>query len=128
MNRYVRIVIALALLGVAIAVLGIAGLIALAGDSLGHAVVSVDGNQVTLASLHGSGVLLAGLAFVVLIALALVLPFAIVVPLLAVALALAFAFVAIVGTLAFALSPLILLALLVWLIWRIARPARAGAS
>jgi hypothetical protein len=128
MSRYVRIVVALALLGVVIAALGIAGLAALGGDSLAHAVVTVDGHEVTLASLHGSGLLLAGLAFVVLIALALVLPFAIVVPLLAVALALALAFVAIVGTLAFALSPLILLALLVWLIWRIARPVRAGTS
>ena len=128
MNRYVRIAVAMALLGVVIAVLGIAGLAAIGGDSLAHAVISVDGNEITLAQLHGSSVLLALLAFVVLIALALVLPFAIVVPLLVVALALVLAFVAIVGSLAFALSPLILLALLVWLIWRIARPARANAS
>jgi len=125
MNRYIRVVVALALLGVVIAVLGIVGLAAIGGDSLAHAVVTVNDNEVTLAQLHGGSVLL---AFVVLIALALVLPLALVVPLLAVAVALAFAFVAIVGTLAFALSPLILLALLVWLIWRIARPARANAS
>lgn len=123
MSRLVRTMIAFAVIGLAVGVLGVAGLIAWAGDPLAQAVISVDGNQVTLAQLHGSAALFGVVALVVLIVLVFVVPFAVVLPLLAIGLALALALLAIVGAATLVLSPLILLG---WLAWRLARPSRTA--
>ena len=121
MRRLWRTLLALVLIGLLLTVAAIVGAVAWTGDPLAHAVVTIDGSEVTLAQLQGS-VALAALAIgVVLVALFLVVPFAIVLPLLAVGLALALAFIAIAGIVALLLSPLIALG---WLIWRLARPAR----
>ena len=120
MSRIVATVVLVAALGLGLSLLAITALIA-SGDPLAHAVVTIDGDSVTLAQLHGSSVLLGLATLVVLFALVLVLPLAVVLPLVATALALVIAFAAVLGSMALALSPLILLG---WLIWRLARPER----
>jgi hypothetical protein len=121
MSRLVRTAAAVSIIGLVLCILAVAGLIAWSGDPLAQAVVTVDGNQVTLAQLDGGGALFGLVALVVLIALVFVVPLAVVLPLLVVGLALALAFIAILGTAALLLSPLLLLG---WLIWRLARPER----
>jgi hypothetical protein len=109
-----------ALVATAIAVL----LIVSMPGALGHAVVTIDGDQFRVADLSTRPLvaLLAGgaVAFILL----LVVPLAVCIPLLLAGLGLAVALLAIAGSAALVLSPLLLL---VWLAWRVARPGRPAA-
>jgi len=117
---------ALALFLLFVVVLGaiLAALIASADPhALGHAVIRINGEDVPLSGLHVHplAAVLAGIvgALVALV----VVPLAICVPLLAVVFVLACALLAIAGTAAVVLSPLLLLG---WIAWRAARPARTA--
>ena len=119
-NRWWR---ALALFVLLLGVLGAALAVVVANadpGALGHAVIRVDGERVTLAevSLHPLAMVIAGMV-AALVALVVV-PIAVCVPLLAVAFGLGIGLLAIAGTAALALSPLLLLG---WIVWRVARPA-----
>jgi hypothetical protein len=121
MSRFVGTLVVVSVIGLVLGLLGVAGLMAWGGGPLAQAVVTIDGNQVTLAQLHGGAALFGAVALLVLIVLVFVVPFAVLLPLLLVGLGLVCAFVALLGTAALLLSPLILLG---WLIWRLARPQR----
>ena len=117
---------ALALLLLFVVVLGaiLAALIASTGPhALGHAVMRIDADDVSLprVHVHALAAVLAGIVGA-LVAL-LVVPLAVCVPLLAIVFVLACALLATAGTAAVVLSPLLLLG---WVGWRLARPARTA--
>ena len=96
------------------------------GAPLGHAVININGDTLDLAQWQGSGVLagIGGLAIGALVLLVVV-PFAVILPLLFVgvllALLLAVLGATLAGVAALVFSPLFLLVGLVWLIWRLVR-------
>jgi len=119
MIRFLRNVVVLAAIGMALAILAAGALFAFGDDSLAHAVLTVDGEQVRVGQLQGSVALAAALAIVVVLVVVLVVPFAVLLPIVASALALFLALLAVAGTATLVLSPFILLG---WLVWRVARP------
>lgn len=125
MSRPMRTVLWMALIGLVLAALGIGVVIAWGGEPLAHAVVSIDGREITLGQLHGHVVPIAVAALVAMLVVFLVVPLALLLPLLATGLALAIALAAIAGTVALLLSPLLLLG---WLAWRLTRPGRSAAA
>jgi hypothetical protein len=125
MSRFLRTVAAMAAIGLALGVVAVVALVAWGSDPLAQAVLTIDGNQVTLGQVHGSVALAAALTLVVVMVLVLVVPFAVVLPLVATGLALALALVAVAGTAALVLSPLFLIG---WGVWRLARSPRTGSA
>ena len=125
----------LLLVGVALAVLCVvaAGVLAALGSSgagpFGSAHIEINGNEISLAQLHGGHWLgaAAGLALVLLMAMV-VLPVALLVPLLAIAGVLVVVLGLIVGLVALLFSPLLVVAGLCWLTWRLARGSRRSAA
>jgi hypothetical protein len=124
MVRFLRALGIAALILLAAALFATAALLAF-GDPLAHAVVTVDDHSVTLGDLQGNLPLFALVALVVLMVLLFVVPLAVALPLLFAVLVVATVLMAIVGTLALFFSPLILLG---WLAWRLARPARPART
>jgi len=122
------------LFGTLVALLSMAWLLACAVglliDALDPATtISIDGQRWELASLRGTHVL--GLVFALLIAAAVVLvvvPLVVLLALLCAALCVGVALLAVLGSLALALSPLWLLVLLLWLLLRPARRPAATSS
>ena len=79
----------------------------------------IDGEELSLIDMHGGHWLLAfGGILLALVVVVLVVPFAVIVPLLCAALGIAVALCAVLGVAALLLSPLLLL---VWIVWRLAR-------
>jgi hypothetical protein len=119
MTRALRIVTVMAAMGLALAIAAAVALFALGDDTLARAVVSVNGEQVTVGHMQGSLALAAALVILLVIVVVLVVPFAVLLPIVATALALLLALLAVAGTAALVLSPFILLG---WAIWHLARP------
>lgn len=92
------------------------------GAPFDHAVININGEELSLAQLHaGHGLAAMGGLAVGLLVMLLVVPVAVIVPLLIVALVLVVVFAVLAGVAALVFSPVFLLAALVWLIWRLAR-------
>jgi len=100
------------------------------GELVDGANVVINGEQLSLTDMHGGHWLLAiGGVLLAMIVVLLVVPFAVIVPLLCAAFGIAVALFAVLGVAALLLSPLLLL---VWIVWRLARgpasPTRPGAT
>jgi hypothetical protein len=113
-------------IGIAAAVVLVLALIATAallafGDPMAHAVVTVDDHSVTLGELRGNPHLFALVALLVLMVLLFVVPLAVALPLLLAVFIVAVVLTAVVGTIALALSPLLLIG---WLAWCLSRRSR----
>ena len=124
MNRLLKVLLSVALLGLVLGAIGILAIAAAPGASIGHAVIAIGDHEMVLSGLVGGMAGLAFAAFVVALVLVVVVPVAIAVPLLAVGVGLAVGFLAIAFSVALLLSPLIVVG---WLIWRVARPAPLAA-
>ena len=129
MNRFIKVCAWLLLASAMLSVLLVAAMMQWA-TPLDGAVLNINGEQFTLAQLHGGqwllvlgGVMLALL--VVLLVLLVVVPIMVLVPLLAAALVLAVALFTALGVAALLLSPLLLL---VWIVWRVARGPSPAAQ
>ena len=129
MNRFIKTSLWLLLAGAVLSALLIAAVVQWAAP-LDGATLSINGEQFTLTQLQGGEWLLAlgGVVLAMLVVL-LVVPFAVIVPLLCAALGIAVALFVVLGVAALLLSPLLLV---VWIVWRLARgpvsPARPGAT
>ena len=129
MNRFVKVSAWLLLAGAVLSVLLAAAVMQWAVP-LDGAVINIDGEQLSLAPLHGGewllalgGVMLA--LIVVVLVLVLVVPIAVLVPVLIAALAIAVALFTVLGVAALLLSPLLLFG---WVVWRLARGPSAAAK
>jgi hypothetical protein len=128
MKRLLLVALALALLcavaGGVLAALGVG-----TAGPLGSARIEINGDEISLAQLHGGHWLAAaaGLALALLVAMV-VLPVALLVPLLAVVLVLVLVLGVLAGVMALLLSPLLVVAGLCWLTWRLARGGRRPAA
>jgi hypothetical protein len=117
---------ALALFLLLVVLLGavIATLIATADPhALSDAVIRIDGTEVALTGLHAHPLAAMVAGIVGALVAMVVVPLVVCVPLLAVVFGLACAVIAVAGTAALVLSPLLLLG---WIMWRVARPAPAA--
>ena len=96
-----------------------------AAGPIGSARIEINGDEITLAQLHGGQwwVALAGLMLALLLAMV-VLPVALLLPLLAIAGVLVLVLGLLAGLVALLFSPLLVLIGLCWLTWRIARNHR----
>ena len=94
-------------------------------DSMGHVNIEVDGAPVTLARHGGAWLACTAGLVVVMLAVFIVLPLAVLLPLLLVVLLVCAVFA---GLAALLFSPLLLVGALVWLIWRIARGPKRSAG
>ena len=129
MNRFIKTSLWLLLAGAVMSALLIAAAVQWA-PPLDGATLDIDGEQFTLTQLQGGEWLLAlGGVLLAMVVVLLVVPVAVIVPLLCAALGIAVALFAVVGVAALLLSPLLLL---VWVVWRLARgpasPTRPGAT
>ena len=129
MNRFIKTSLWLLLAGAVMSALLIAAVVQWA-PPLDGATLNIDGEQFTLTQLQGGEWLLAlGGVLLAMVVVLLVVPVAVIVPLLCAALGIAVALFVVVGVAALLLSPLLLG---VWIVWRLARgpasPARAGAT
>ncbi len=100
------------------------------GDLTEGASFVIDGEQVSLSGMHaGHWLLLIGGVTLALLVVLLVVPFAVIVPLLCAAFGIAVALCVVLGMAALLLSPLLLLG---WIVWRLTRSPsatpRAGAT
>ena len=128
MTRFIKVGAWLLLAAAVLSVLLVAAVMQW-GAPLDGAVINIDGEQLSLASLHSGewllalgGVMLALL--VVLLVLLLVVPIAVLVPVLIAALAIAVALFTVLGVAALLFSPLLLFG---WVVWRLIRgPSRAA--
>jgi len=94
------------------------------GDLGDGASFVINGEQLSFNDMHGGHWLLAiGGVLLAMVVVLLVVPFAVIVPLLCAALGIAVALFAVLGVAALLLSPLLLL---VWLVWRLARGPSAA--
>ena len=126
MNRFVKISLWLLLAGAVLSAVLVATALQWAGAADGS-VFNIDGETFSLAELHGGQwlLVLGGVMLALLIVL-LVVPFAVIVPLLCAALGITVALLSVLGVAALLLSPLLLL---VWIVWRMARsPAKKPAA
>ena len=121
MNRLLKTLAAIVAIGLVLSVAGIAAIVLTAGEPLGRAVLSINDHDIVLSGLSGSLPALALVGLVLAVVFTVVVPCAIVVPLLVIGLGLALGVLAIVAATALLLSPLWLIG---WLIWRATRPAR----
>ena len=129
MTRFIKTSLWLLLAGAVMSALLIAAAVQWA-PPLDGATLDIDGEQFTLTQLQGGEWLLAlGGVLLAMVVVLLVVPVAVIVPLLCAALGIAVALFAVVGVAALLLSPLLLL---VWIVWRLARgpasPTRPGAT
>jgi hypothetical protein len=123
MNRFIKTSLWLMLAGAVLSALLIAAVMQWAAPFDG-ATLNIDGEQFTFTQLQGGEWLLAlGAVLLALIVVLLVVPFAVIVPLLCAALGIAVALFAVLGVAALLLSPLLLL---VWIVWRLARGPSAA--
>ncbi|MEQ1685239.1 MAG: hypothetical protein ABL916_16455 [Burkholderiaceae bacterium] len=94
------------------------------GELVDGASFTINGEQLTLNGMHGGHWLLAvGVILLAMIVVLLVVPFAVIVPLLCAAFGIAVAICVVLGVAALLLSPLLLLA---WIVWRLTRSPSAG--
>jgi hypothetical protein len=94
------------------------------GDLVDGASFTINGEQLTLNRMHGGHWLLAiGGILLAMIVMLLVVPFAVIVPLLFAALGITLALCVLLGVAALLLSPLLLLA---WIVWRLTRSPSAA--
>ena len=122
MNRFIKTSRWLLLAGAVLGALLIAAVVQWA-PPLDGATLDIDGEQFTLTQLQGGEWLLAiGAVLLALVGVLLVVPFALIVPLLCAALGIAVAMCVLLGVAALLLSPLLLLA---WIVWRLARSPSA---
>ena len=129
MNRFIKTSLWLLLAGAVLSALLIAAVVQWA-PPLDGATLDIDGEQFTLTQLQGGEWLLAlGGVLLAMVVVLLVVPVAVIVPLLCAALGIAVALFAVLGVAALLLSPLLLG---VWIVWRLARgpasPTRPGAT
>lgn len=123
-KRALLVVLALAVVcavaGGVLAALGSGG-----AGPLASAHIEINGDEVTLAQMHGGHWLAvaAGLALALLVA-TVVLPVALLVPLLVIGLVLVVVLGLLAGLMALLFSPLLAVVALCWLIWRVARGSR----
>jgi hypothetical protein len=118
MARFVKLGAWLLLAGVLLSALLI-GVAWQAGSPFDGAVLNIDGDSFALSEMHaGHGLLALGGVLLALIVVLLLLPFAVIVPLLCAAFGIAVALFAVLGVAALLLSPLLLF---VWVLWRLAR-------
>jgi hypothetical protein len=122
MNRFIKTSLWLLLAGAVLSALLIATMMQWAAPFDG-ATLSINGEQFTLAQLQGSEWLLAiGAVLLAMVVVLLVVPFAVIVPLLCAALGIAVALCVLLSVAALLLSPLWLLA---WIAWRLTRSPSA---
>ena len=129
MNRFIKTSLWLLLAGAVLSALLIAAVLQWA-PPLDGATLNINGEQLTLTQLQGGEWLLAlGGVVLAMVVVLLVVPFAVIVPLLCAALGIAVALFVVLGVAALLLSPLLLV---VWTLWRLARgpvsPTRPGAT
>ena len=129
MNRFIKTSRWLLLAGAVLGALLIAAVVQWA-PPLDGATLDIDGEQFTLTQLQGGEWLLAlGGVLLAMVVVLLVVPVAVIVPLLCAALGIAVALFVVLGVAALLLSPLLLG---VWIVWRLARgpasPTRPGAT
>ena len=124
MNRLLKTVLAIVAVGLMLSLAGIAALVLTASEPLANAVLSINDHDIVLSGLSGNLPALALVGLAMAVVLVVVVPCAVVVPLLAIGIGLAFGVLAIVATTALLLSPLLLIG---WVIWRLARPARPAS-
>ena len=129
MNRFIKTSLWLLLAGAVLSALLIAAVLQWA-PPLDGATLNINGEQFTLTQLQGGEWLLAlGGVVLAMVVVLLVVPFAVIVPLLCAALGIAVALFVVLGVAALLLSPLLLV---VWIVWRLARgpvsPTRPGAT
>jgi len=123
MNRFVKTCLCLLLAGAVLSALLVAAAMQWAAPLAG-ATLSIDGAQFRFTPLQGGEWLLAiGAVLLALVVVLLVVPFAVIVPLLCAALGIAVAVCVVLGVAALLLSPLLLL---VWIAWRLARSPSAA--
>jgi len=96
---------------------------------LDRGVITIDGDSITLGALHGADwlVAVAGV-FVAIVVVALVVPLAVVLPLLFAAFVVGLAMLMVLGVAALFFSPLLLLVWVVWRLVRSERPRQAGGA
>ena len=129
MNRFIKTSLWLLLAGAVLSAVLIAAVVQWAAP-LDGATLNINGEQFTLTQLQGGEWLLAlGGVLLAMLVVLLVVPFAVIVPLLCAALGIAVALFVVLGVTALLLSPLLLV---VWIVWRLARgpvsPTRPGAT
>ena len=129
MNRFIKTSLWLLLAGAVLSAVLIAAVLQW-GPPLDGATLNINGEQLTLTQLQGGEWLLAlGGVVLAMVVVLLVVPFAVIVPLLCAALGIAVALLVVLGVVALLLSPLLLV---VWIVWRLARgpvsPTRPGAT
>lgn len=123
MNRFIKACLWLLLAGAVVSALLVAALMQWAAP-LDGATLSINGEQFTFTRLQGGEWLLAvGAVLLAMLVVLLVVPFALIVPLLCAAFGIAVAVCVVLGVAALMLSPLLLL---VWLVWRLARSPSAA--
>ena len=123
MNRFIKACLWLLLAGAVVSALLIAAVVQWAAPFDG-ATLHIDGEQFTFTRLHGAeGLLAIGAVLLALVVVLLVVPFAVIVPLLCAALGIAVVLCVLLGVAALLLSPLLLLA---WIVWRLARSPSAA--
>ena len=122
-NRILKLCAALLLAGVVLSALLIAAALQ-TRELVDGAGFVINGEQLSFNDMHGGHWLLAfGGILLALVVVLLVVPFAVIVPLLCAALGIALALCALLGVAALLLSPLLLL---VWVVWRLARGPSAA--
>lgn len=123
MNRLIKACLWVLLAGAVLSALLVAGVMQWAAP-LDGATLHIDGEQFTFTQLQGGEWLLAiGAVLLALLVVLLVVPFAVIVPLLCAALGIAVALCVLLGVAALLLSPLLLLA---WIVWRLTRSPSAA--
>ncbi|MDZ4360084.1 MAG: hypothetical protein U1B84_27335, partial [Variovorax sp.] len=124
--RLIKTSLWLLLAGAVLSALLVAGVLHWAAP-LDGATLHINGEQFTFTQLQGGEWLLAiGAVLLALVVVLLIVPFALIVPLLCAALGIAVALCVLLGVAALLLSPLLLLA---WIVWRLARsPSAARGS
>jgi hypothetical protein len=123
MNRFIKACLWLLLAGAVVSALLVTALMQWAAP-LDGATLSIDGEQFTFTRLQGGEWLLAvGAVLLAMLVVLLVVPFAVIVPLLCAAFGIAVAVCVVLGVAALLLSPLLLL---LWLVWRLTRGPSAA--
>jgi hypothetical protein len=126
MNRFLKVSAGLLLAGAVLSAL-LVGAALQSGELVDGATFVINGEQLSFTDMHlGHGLLALGGILLALVVVLLVVPFAVIVPLLCAALGIAVVLFAVLGVAALLLSPLLLL---VWIVWRLARgPSAARGS
>ena len=123
MNRFLKVCGGLLLAGAVLSALLIVAVLQF-GELVDGASFTINGEDLSFNGMHGGHWLLAlGGILLAMIVVLLVVPFAVIVPLLCAALGIAIALFAVLGVAALLLSPLLLL---VWIVWRLARSPSAA--